>query len=92
MDDQAERTLEAYGRSYWDYFLALEKRFAETEHYCAFSKYNEGAFSIEYLTLFLAICGEIDALGKEITGRFFLDEDASNCGINKWGYFFAKFS
>ena len=90
MEDQAERILEAYRRSYWDYFLALERRFAETEHYRAFSKHNEGAFSVEYLTLFLAICGEIDALGKEIAGRFFPDEDVSNCSINKWGYFLCE--
>lgn len=79
--------LEIYRRSYWDYYLALEERFAQTERFCAFAERNADAYSVEYLTLFLAACGEIDALGKEIVRRFYPDVDLGNCAINKWGYY-----
>lgn len=79
--------LEIYLRSYWDYYLALEGRFAQTERFCAFSERNAGAYSVEYLTLFLATCGEIDTLGKEIVRRFYPDVGLGKCGINKWGYY-----
>lgn len=81
--------LETFKLSYWDYYLGLES-FAQSEHYCAFSERNEGAFSVEYLTLFLAVCGEIDALAKEISGRFCPDEDFKSCGIAKRGYFLCE--
>lgn len=82
--------LEIFRRSYWAYYLALEARFAQTERFCAFSIHNAEAYSVEYLTLFLAACGEIDALGKEVVRRFYPDVDLGKCSINKWGYYVCK--
>lgn len=83
MDNVGSGELETYLRSYWDYYLALEGRLLQTERFCAFSERNAGAYSVEYLTLFLAACGEIDALGKEVARRFYPNVDLGQCGINK---------
>ena len=40
--------------------------------------------------LFLAACGEIDTLGKEIVRRFFQNVDLGRCSINKWGYYLCE--
>lgn len=70
--------------------MALEGRFAQTERFCAFSRRNAEAYSVEYLMLFLAACGEIDTLGKEIVRRFFQNVDLGRCSINKWGYYLCE--
>lgn len=90
MDNVGSGELETYLRSYWDYYLALEGRLLQTERFCAFSERNAGAYSVEYLTLFLAACGEIDALGKEVALRFYPNVDLGQCGINKWGYYLCE--
>ena len=90
MDNAGSGKMGAYRRSYWDYYLALEGRFLQTERFCAFSERNADAYSIEYLTLFLAACGEIDTLGKEIARCFYPDVDLGQCGINKWGYYLCE--
>ena len=90
MDNVGSGELEIYLRSYWDYYLALEGRLLQTERFCAFSERNAGAYSVEYLTLFLAACGEIDALGKEVARRFYPNVDLDRCGINKWGYYLCE--
>lgn len=90
MDNVGSGELEIYLRSYWDYYLALEGRLLQTERFCAFSERNAGAYSVEYLTLFLAACGEIDALGKEVARRFYPNVDLGQCSINKWGYYLCE--
>ena len=54
MNIDSKYSLDLYCQSYWDYYLAIEERFSHTERYCAFSERNRDAFSIEYLTLYLA--------------------------------------
>lgn len=76
--------------SYWTYYLSLERRFAQTERFCAISKQNAGAYSVEYLTLFLSVCGEIDVLAKEITAINYPDVDLSGCTMKKWGYYLCE--
>lgn len=80
--------LKRYIQSYWRYFLLLEKRLLETESFVAIDETNSDAYSLEYLTLLQAACGEIDALGKEIATRFLPEEFGTdkNVGITKWGY------
>ena len=90
MENVGPSDLETYLRSYWDYYLALEGRFAQTERFCAFSRRNAEAYSVEYLMLFLAACDEIDTLGKEMTRRFFPDVELGRCSINKWGYYLCE--
>lgn len=53
-----------YVHDYWEYYLELENDFLDTRKYVAFEKENFEAFSLEYLKLFQAVCGEIDVLGK----------------------------
>lgn len=74
-------------KSYWEYYLELEEQFLSTKRFIAFDKANQGAFSIEYLKLYQAVCSEIDVVGKEIAAfanpNFKIDEHTN---IKKWGY------
>lgn len=84
-------TFESFRQTYWTYYLALEERLLQTERYCAFSLKNNEAFSIEYLTLLLSVCGEIDSLAKAIGTHFFPEADLSSCTISKWGYYLCQY-
>ena len=86
-DQQTISSFSAYLQTYWTYYLSLESRLSKTESYCAFSQKNSTAFSIEYLTLLLAVCGEIDSLAKAIGMYHFPETDLAKCQINKWGYY-----
>lgn len=86
-DQQAISSFSAFLQTYWTYYLSLEARLLKTEGYCAFSQKNSTAFSIEYLTLLLATCGEIDSLAKAIGMHHFPEADLAKCQINKWGYY-----
>lgn len=90
MNIDSKYSLDLYCQSYWDYYLAIEERFSHTERYCAFSERNRDAFSIEYLTLYLAACGEIDSLGKEIVRQLFPNVNLNKCTISKWGYYLGE--
>lgn len=83
-------TFESFRQTYWTYYLALEERLLQTERYCAFSLKNTEAFLIEYLTLLLSVCGEIDSLAKAIGTHFFPEADLSSCTISKWGYYLCQ--
>lgn len=76
-----------FKRSYWDYYLELEKQFMETKRFVEFDKINSKAYSLEYLKLYQAVCSEIDVVGKEIAMTVHpnaqIDEKAT---IKKWGY------
>lgn len=79
--------LEMFLKSYWEYYLELEKQFSETKRFVEFDKANSRAYSIEYLKLYQAVCSEIDVVGKEIAvalnPQFKID---NNTNIKKWGY------
>lgn len=77
---------DAYIKSYWMYYLKLEKRLERTEEYVAFDEVNNKAYSIEYLALLQAICSEVDVVGKAIACHFDLSFDARRSNIQKWGY------
>lgn len=83
-------TFESFRQTYWTYYLALEDRLLQTERCCAFSQRNTEAFSIEYLTLLLSTCGEVDSLAKAIGTHFFPEVDLNNCTISKWGYYLCQ--
>ena len=55
-----------FEKIYWQYFLELEEQFLSTKRYVAFDKANFKTFSTEYLKLLVAVCGEIDTVGKAI--------------------------
>lgn len=76
-----------FKKSFWSYYLELERQFIETKRYVEFSSDNDKAYSVEYLKLYQAICSEIDVVGKEIASDvvpgFKVD---SNTNIKKWGF------
>ena len=71
--------------NYWNYYLELEKNLLETKRFVAFSPCNYQTFSMEYLKLLEAVCGEIDSIGKAlaktIDPSFEIDK---NQNINRW--------
>lgn len=60
--------------SYWRYYIELEQEMLQTRRFVDFSKDNYKAYSLEYLKLFQAVCGEIDSflklLAKELNPGF----------------------
>lgn len=79
---------EQFINSYWQYYRELEDEFLATRKYVDFYAENNDTFSVEYLKLFQAVCGEIDMLGKEMAmGRnpSFKPADSKN-NILKWWY------
>lgn len=62
-------TFEEARDTYWKYYISLENQFLDTERYVEFDYINNGkAYSIEYLKLFQAVCGEVDVIGKVLAG------------------------
>lgn len=86
-DQQTISSFSVYLQTYWTYYLSLEARLLKTEGYCAFFSKEFNGISIEYLTLLLATCGEIDSLAKAIGMHRFPEADLAKCQINKWGYY-----
>lgn len=75
-------------RNYWQYYKELEKEFIKTRKYVEFDDGNNDTFSIEYLKLFLAVCSEIDVVGKTlatIVDSSLNSKDMST--IYKWWYY-----
>ena len=80
-----------FKKSFWSYYLELERQFIETKRYVEFSSDNDKAYSVEYLKLYQAICSEIDVVGKEIASDVVPGFKAdSNTNIKKWGFNFQK--
>ena len=78
--------LSLFVRSYWDYYLELEDQFRNTQRYVAFDKSNHNTYSLQYLQLMQAVCGEIDVAAKEIASKInpeFRIDNKTN--IQKWG-------
>lgn len=62
-----EKSHESFERIYdtcWRYYRELEHSLAETRRYVAFDESNFSTFSLEYLRIILATCGEVDTVGK----------------------------
>ena len=65
-----EKSHESFERIYdtcWRYYRELEHSLAETRRYVAFDESNFSTFSLEYLRIILATCGEVDTVGKCLT-------------------------
>lgn len=79
-----EEKLNQFIKSYWNYYLELERQLDSTKRYIEFDKHNFNTYSIEYLKLLQATCSEIEVVGKEISSEIGLDyKDAY---IQKIGY------
>lgn len=59
-------SIEEFEKTYWNYYLSLEKEFLSTENFLAIDKNNKNAYSIAYMKLLLEIGSEIDVLSKQI--------------------------
>lgn len=57
-----------FQKVFWLYYLNLEERFINTTKYVEVAKDNYSTYSIEYTSLLLSICSEIDVISKEICG------------------------
>lgn len=55
-----------FQKVFWLYYLNLEERFINTTKYVEVAKDNYSTYSIEYTSLLLSICSEIDVIFKEI--------------------------
>lgn len=77
-----------FEKIYWQYFLELEEQFLSTRRYVAFDKANFKTFSTEYLKLLVAVCSEIDTVGKAIAHQVNTDfkEADTNNNVQKWWY------
>lgn len=78
--------LDKFLKSYWEYYLDLEKQVLETKRFVEFDKANKNTYSVEYLKLYQAICSEIDVVGREIACTKNQKFDVSNATIKKWGF------
>lgn len=76
--------LNQFIKSYWNYYLELERQLDSTKRYIEFDKHNFNTYSIEYLKLLQATCSEIEVVGKEISSEIGLDYKKAN--IQKIGY------
>lgn len=56
---------EDFEKTFWNYYLELEREYLEIEHLIPFDETNYSTFSYRYLDLLWAICSEIDVLFKE---------------------------
>lgn len=52
-------------RNYWKNYLFLENRFLATDNFVSIQKENNDTFSYEYLSLFILLCNEFDAVSTE---------------------------
>lgn len=82
--------VDQYIKSYWKYYLSLERRFLRTEEYLTFDVGNDKAFSIEYLALLQSVCSEIDVTGKAIVSHFEPALGVARADIRKWGYYLQR--
>lgn len=56
---------EEFEKTFWNYYLELEKEYLEIERLIPFDETNYDTFSYRYVDLLWAICSEIDVLFKE---------------------------
>lgn len=53
-------------KSFFDYYLSLEKDCFDTEYYIAFHEKNFSAFSVEFAKQLLSLCSEVESVLKKI--------------------------
>lgn len=75
-------------KSYWNYYLELEKRMEETRRYVEYNESNFKTYSSFYLMLFQTVCSEIDAVGKELASYFnsSFETGEGSKTINRWWF------
>lgn len=72
--------------SYWSYYRELENELLTTRRYVSFSAANFSTFSIEYLKLLEAACGEVDVVLKVLARGFDSSFDPNSTHILKSWY------
>lgn len=80
------KEIKDFVKNYWKYYLRLEAEFIHTLKYVEFSKDNYKTYSLEYLRLYLAVCSEIDVMGKVFAKKRNPNFDGSKANIQKWWY------
>ncbi len=86
--EKSQQKYDTFVKSYWNYYLDLDKQMMETRKYVDFDEVNFNTYSIEFLKLYQAVCSEIDVVGKKLANEVnsnFKSEDESN-NILKWWY------
>lgn len=71
---------EDFEKTFWNYYLELEREYLEIEHLIPFDEINYSTFSYKYLDLIWAICSEIDVLFKEYIKLENYSPDSDNEG------------
>ncbi len=61
-------TKDEFISKYWNHYLILEEDFIKTSRYVDLDKENFKVYSVEFLKQLQAICSEVEALFKEISG------------------------
>ena len=82
-----EKSHESFEHIYntcWRYYRGLEHSLVETRRYVTFDKSNFSTFSLEYLRIILATCGEVDTVGKCLAQIADPDFKVKNANILKW--------
>lgn len=75
-------------KQYWTYYRELENELYSCKKYVDFTLDNKNTYSIEFLKLYLAVCSEIDVIGKQlakIANTSFKPKDKGN-NIFKWWF------
>lgn len=77
-----------FEKTYWRYYLELEREMLETRRYVDFSEDNFTTYSVEFMKLYQAVCSEIDVFGKALAGEInssFKPDDTS-VSVHKWWF------
>ena len=82
--EKSHESLERIYNTCWRYYRKLEHSLADTRRYAAFDESNFGTFSLEYLRIILATCGEVDTVGKCLAQIADPDFKIKNASILKW--------
>lgn len=78
-----------FQKVFWSYYLNLEEKFINTTKYVEVTKDNYLTYSIEYTSLLLNICSEIDVIFKEICN---FNQNNHKCINDYFKVITAKFS
>lgn len=67
-------------RNYWRNYIYLEQRFLATQNFVSIEKENNDTFSVEYLSLFILLCNEIDSISTEFCNLIEKQQKYRNIG------------
>ncbi len=67
---------------YWKYYQYLEKQFILTEKYVSVEADNYACYSLEYLSLFILVCNEFDAITTQYYKHIKHINDSDNINTN----------